>query len=187
MNTIRPSNLGRGAAAVAMLLLMLSSQIGSAGSAKLETQTTQQPVPQPPPSTPPVVPPSNSAPGQLSYTNTWNRTGQQPICLQTHALVSSNTLKPEAQSWTITSSVPSLLPGNGAPSGQSVSYTYTAYANESFIVSDDHGNDLYWKGVTGFPPGPRRSGSMGTPPRPSRSTRSAQPRTRPPTSRSRTA
>src|SRR5208283_1537688 len=105
MNTIRPSNIGRGAAAVAILLLMLSSQIGSAGSSRLETQTTQQPMPQPPPSTPPVAPPSNSAPGQLSYTNTWNRTGQQPICLQTDALVAQSTLRPEGQSWTITASV----------------------------------------------------------------------------------
>src|ERR1700733_5286082 len=148
MITSRPSHVGTGVVAVAILLLMLSSQIGSAGSAK---PVVQQPVSQAPPLTAPTTPPGTPL-GQIGTTNTWSRTGQQPVCVTSDAAVQSS-LKPEAQSWTLTSSVPSLLAGESALSGQPIVYTYTAYSNGSFIASDGQGNDLSWKGVTGFPAG----------------------------------
>ncbi|MGA2198460.1 MAG: RHS repeat-associated core domain-containing protein [Nitrososphaerales archaeon] len=147
MITIRPSNLGRGAAAVAILLLMLSSNI--AGTVKIQAV---QPLPQAPASPPPVTPPQQSAPGELSYTNTWNRTQQAPICIQAKAAI-VDPLKQKAQSSTITSSIPAVLAANSATSGQSTTYTYTAFANGTFTASDDQGNALSWKGVTGFPSG----------------------------------
>src|ERR1022692_783257 len=109
MITSRQSKAGTGVVAVAILLLMLSSQIGSAGSAK---PVAQQPVSQAPASTPPVTPPQTSL-GQIGYTNTWSRTGQQPICIISNAAVQGS-LKPESQSWTLTSSVPSILAGTSA-------------------------------------------------------------------------
>ncbi len=150
MRAIRPSNLGRAAAAVAILLLMLSSQVGSTGSVK--PGAPQQTASQPPPSVPPVTPPSTSSVGELSYTNTWNRTGQQPICLQAQAAV-QDPLRPQSKSWTITSSVPSVLAGSTTPSGQPIGYTYTALSNGTFVASDDQGNALSWKAVTGYPAG----------------------------------
>ena len=41
----------------------------------------------------------------------------------------------------------------GSSAAQTVTYTYTASANGSFIASDNQGNDLSWKGVAGFPQG----------------------------------
>src|ERR1700686_788292 len=107
ITTIRPSNMKRGAAAAAILLLMLSSQIaGTAGNAKIEAQQTTS---QPPSQSPPVAPPRASALGEISYTNTWNRTSaqQQPssICLQANAAIQSP-LKQESQSWVLASNVP---------------------------------------------------------------------------------
>ena len=150
MRAIRPSNLGRAAAAFAILLLMLSSQVGSTGLAK--PGAPQQTTSQPPPSVPPVTPPSTTSAGELSYTNTWNRTGQQPICLQAQAAI-QDPLKPQSKSWTITSSVPSVLAGSTTPSGQPVGYSYTALSNGTFVASDDQGNALSWKAVTGYPAG----------------------------------
>jgi RHS repeat-associated protein len=153
MITTKPRKLNKTIAAAALLLLMLSSQVvGTSGIAKAGAQ---QAAPPPPAQPAPVAPPVASAPGELSYTNTWNRTALPSICVTSDALA-QGALKPESQSWTLTSSMP-LIMAEGATTtaspSQVATYTYAAYANGSFIASDNDGNDLSWKGITGFPNG----------------------------------
>jgi RHS repeat-associated protein len=145
----RPSKVRTGVAAAALLLLMLSSQVvGTMGDVKAAAQA-----PGPPPQATPVAPPQSSTTGELSYTNTWNRTTQPAICVTANALI-AGTLKPETQPVTLTSDVPLVVAEGGSNPAQTVDYSYTAYTNGSFTATDNEGNSLSWKGVTGFPAGP---------------------------------
>jgi RHS repeat-associated protein len=151
MMTLRRSRLRIAATAIAVLCLMLSSQV--AGSVRSEMQPLQAANPSsPPPAGQPTAPPQQSSPGQLSYTNTWDRT-QPTICLSANAAVKQAPLVQEAQSWTLTSSVPLVLAGDSVLSGQSVEDTYVAFSNGTFLASDSQGDAFSWAGVTGFPPG----------------------------------
>jgi len=150
MDTIRPSNLRRAAAAIAILLLMLSSQVG--GTLSSAAPQPQQAIAQAPPQPASIVPPKQTSPGQLTVTNTWNRP-LPPACPPTAQAEVQSALKPEVQSWTLTSSVPYILAGGAAASTKSIEYYYTAFSNGTFIASDDQGNTLSWKGVTGLPSG----------------------------------
>src|SRR5271170_7750300 len=106
MITSKPHKLRTTFAAAALLLLMLSSQV--VGTSGISKAGAQQASPPPPAQPAPVAPPVASAPGELSYTNTWNRTTLPSICLTSDALVQSS-LKQEPKSWTLTSSVPLVM------------------------------------------------------------------------------
>jgi len=128
MIVLRPSRLKVATAAFAILLLMLSSQV--AGETSSEMQARQQTPPPPPPAGQPTAPPQQSSPGQLSYTNTWNRT-QPSICLPS----SSSAAKQDplvvktGQSWSLTTSIPLVLAESGPSADAVTTITYTAFSN----------------------------------------------------------
>ncbi|MGA2665008.1 MAG: hypothetical protein ABSF83_08700, partial [Nitrososphaerales archaeon] len=150
MVATRRSSLRGAAAAAVILLLMLSSPFVGIAYAQTAPLQALPPAPALPPD---VTPPHQTSPGLLSYTNTWNRT-QALTCPPAVNPAKSPLVKQTSPSVTLTSTVPTILAGGSAAPGQSVTYSYTAYSNGTFLASDGQGNQLSWQGVTGFPAGP---------------------------------
>ncbi|MGA2664039.1 MAG: RHS repeat-associated core domain-containing protein [Nitrososphaerales archaeon] len=138
------------AAAIAILLLMLSSPFVGMAYAQTAPKQAVPSAPALPPGVPP--PPTQAAPGTLISTNTWNRT-QALACPSVKPPGKSPLVRETAPSLTLTSSVPTVLAGGTTASGPEITYTYTAYRNGTFSASDGQGNVLTLSPVTGYPGG----------------------------------
>jgi RHS repeat-associated protein len=152
MITVRQSRMRIAVASVAILVLMLSSPIAGVASSDIQAEQASSQS-SPPPAGQPTAPPQQSSPGQLSYTNTWDRTEQATCPPVTEAVDQQPLVAQKAQTWSLTSSVPLILTGNDVMSGQSIQDTYVAFSNGTFVSSDNQGNAISWPGVTGLPSG----------------------------------